>query len=82
MPVYRTQQAVAPDVKLALMDQQRVLNILLHDHRLFKGYLRLNLLHYLVQIIADNDARAAVSVLARFHNPHVVASVVIPFEVF
>jgi len=75
IPINRSGQCVATDVKLALLIQQGALTVLLDDVAAFLAiYMRVaDNLPDLAQFSADSNAAASIRVLARFYDPKLFA---------
>jgi len=71
IPINRSGQCVATDVKLALLIQQGALTVLLDYVAAFLAiYMRIaNYLPNLAQFSADSNAAASIRILTRFYDP-------------
>jgi hypothetical protein len=73
IPVDGAHHGEAPDIKLSILVQQGLLNILLNDVTAFVATGVVNKAFDLVEILAHGDATASVGILSRFDYPEVLA---------
>mmetsp|Transcript_16202 Transcript_16202/g.21930 ORF Transcript_16202/g.21930 Transcript_16202/m.21930 type:complete len:233 (-) Transcript_16202:1376-2074(-) len=77
-------EAEASEVELTLMDQKRVVDILLNDESAitFFPHRSPNYLLYFSQCFDDSDTDTAISVFTRFHDPGVLRCPILAFDFF